>query len=135
MADEQVDLTDYETKYLACRDLRHAWEARGYYRGAYGGVRRLLTCLRCGTYREDRWEGGEVKRAYDYPEGYQLDHKVDGAEVRDAVVKRAKVYATQDTMLKALMGGKRGSTGKVIDLRDSRRSVPDTTRQRAAVSR
>ena len=48
-------LRELPDEYLACRDLRHAWEELGYFRerGGGGAIIRKLQCLRCGTLRRD----------------------------------------------------------------------------------
>lgn len=96
--DEVTIPDDYADAYLMCRDLRHAWEPHGYYRGAEGGIHRWLVCTRCGTERTDDWYGAEVRRHYAYRDGYRLPGRVHAVDVRDAVLDRVPVYGSQEEM-------------------------------------
>lgn len=131
-------LEEYADRYLACRDLRHAWETRGYFKQG-GATKRRLRCLRCKTVRYDAWEGFEVKRQYEYADGYLLDGRVYGADVRDELLRRNKVYADEESMIRALGGinGRRRRPSKprhenVIDLTDNAQRRA-TARRRASV--
>lgn len=96
---EGEGLRAYRTTYLACRDLRHAWDISGIYH-AGGEVIRELTCMRCGTSRTDHWSRSflDVRRSYDYPDDYRLDDRPEAYEIRTEVFRRAKVYDSADAM-------------------------------------
>lgn len=96
----EIDLTEQQLagyRHLRCRDLKHAWEPVGYFRGPTG-THRELECLRCGTVRTDRWNYGGVSRSYDYPDDYRLDGAVDSSAIRKAVLEAATVYETAEDM-------------------------------------
>lgn len=144
---EAPALDQLEEKFLACRDLRHAWAAAGYWKGNFGFVHRRLVCSRCKTVRLDRWEGGDVKRQYEYPDGYRVEGRVHAIDVRDELLRRVHVYGSQEEMMAALAGGKRraatkprsttasrGRHAKVVDITD-RSATRQHARARAAVSR
>lgn len=91
-------LRDLPDEYLACRDLRHAWEELGYYRerGTSGAIIRKLQCLRCGTLRRDTLSNSYSEKTthyYGHPEGYRIDGmgRAGMDEVRKEVVKRHQV--------------------------------------------
>lgn len=96
---EEEGLRSYRESYLACRDLRHAWDVSGFFH-AGGEVLRELTCLRCGTTRTDRWSRSflDVRRSYDYPDDYRLGDRPEAYEIRAEVFKRARVYDSADAM-------------------------------------
>jgi hypothetical protein len=94
-------LRDLSDEFLACRDLRHAWEELGYYRergsGRAGGpIIRKLRCLRCGTLRRDTLANAFSEKTthyYGHPDGYRLEGqgRLPIDEVRREVVKRWEV--------------------------------------------
>ena len=99
--------------YLACRDLRHAWEELGYFRergsGRGGGpIIRKLRCLRCGTLRRDTLSNSYTEKTthyYGHPEGYRIEGMGRAAmdEVRKEVVKRHQVVTlTSDELAQEL---------------------------------
>lgn len=95
-----MSLDSYDRRFLACRDLRHAWTEVGYYRDAMGGVHRWLMCSRCGTERYDSW-AATVSRNYDYPSGYLLPGQhIKPAEVRAEVLARVTVHPSLDALQK-----------------------------------
>jgi hypothetical protein len=100
-------------EFLACRDLRHAWEPLGYFRergsGRTGGpIIRKLRCLRCGTLRRDVLSNSFTEKTthyYGHPEGYRLEGAGRTAmnDVRQEVVKRQRVVTvTHDELLAEL---------------------------------
>lgn len=103
---EEEGLSKYRDAYLACRDLRHAWDLSGFFH-AGGEVVRELTCLRCQTVRTDRWSRSflDVRRSYEYPPDYRLGERVDGYEIRREVFTRARVYESADDMHRAVITG------------------------------
>jgi hypothetical protein len=99
--------------FLACRDLRHAWEELGYYRergsgGAGGPIIRKLQCLRCGTLRRDTLSNSYSEKTthyYGHPEGYRIEGmgRAGMDEVRKEVVKRHQVITlSHDDLLEEL---------------------------------
>lgn len=96
--DEGIIPDDYSDTYLACRDLRHAWEPHGYYRGAEGGIHRWLVCLRCRMERTDDWLGSQVRHRYNRPDGYRLPGRVHAVEVRNAVLDRVPIHRSEEEM-------------------------------------
>jgi len=103
-------LRDLPDEFLACRDLRHAWEELGYFRergsGRGGGpIIRKLRCLRCGTLRRDILSNSFAEKTthyYGHPEGYRLEGMGRAAieEVRREVVKRHEVITlTHDDLV------------------------------------
>jgi hypothetical protein len=94
-------LRNLPDEYLACRDLRHAWDELGYYRergtgGAGGPIIRKLQCLRCGTLRRDTLSNSYSEKTthyYGHPDGYRIEGMGRAAmdEVRKEVVKRHQV--------------------------------------------
>src|SRR5688500_8404333 len=89
-SDSEVEapvLSELDEKHLACRDLRHAWTPEAYWKGNFGFVHRRLKCSRCKTVRLDRWEGGDVKRQYQYPDGYRVEGRVHAVDVRDEILR------------------------------------------------
>ena len=102
-------LRGYDETYLLCRNLGHTWEIMGYFRGAPGQVWRDLQCQRCGTERTDRWlrSGERIAGRYNYADNYKLetDGRMVAIDVRLEVIRRATVYANEETML-AEMGGR-----------------------------
>jgi hypothetical protein len=100
-------------EFLACRDLRHAWEELGYYRergsGRAGGpIIRKLQCLRCGTLRRDTLSNSFSEKTthyYGHPEGYRIAGMGRAAidDVRKEVVKRHEVITlSHDELLEEL---------------------------------
>jgi hypothetical protein len=80
----------FDTRFLDCRDMGHAWErASDVVRSNSGGVRsfkRTLKCLRCETMRQDEYKVGDVVtargRRYAYPKGYQVKGGMSRGEAR-----------------------------------------------------
>lgn len=101
-------LRGYDETYLLCRNLGHVWEIMGYFRGAPGEVRRDLRCTRCDTERQDRWlrSGERISGRYSYAADYRLetDGHMAAVDVRLEVIRRATVYANEETMLAGLKG-------------------------------
>jgi hypothetical protein len=102
-------LRGYDEVFLDCRDLRHQWAVDGYYRTPEGQVHRDLTCGRCGTERTDRWDrasGDRLPSHYRYVGGYKVDsfdgERVGPNDVRLEVLRRVKVYASEEQMLAAM---------------------------------
>lgn len=87
---------DYDERYLVCRDLRHAWEELGWYRGSGGAIHRFLICSRCRTERHDDDYAVEMRRYYHYPEGYRIDGRIDQKLLRIALRDRAKIHRSAD---------------------------------------
>jgi hypothetical protein len=97
--------------FLACRDLRHAWEPLGYFRergsGRGGGpIIRKLRCLRCGTLRRDVLSNSFTEKTthyYGHPEGYRMEGAGRAAmnDVRQEVVKRQRVVTVTADELQA----------------------------------
>lgn len=104
-------LKDLPDQFLACRDLRHAWEELGYFRergsGRAGGpIIRKLRCLRCGTLRRDVLSNSFTDKTthyYGHPDGYRLEGMGRAAmeEVRREVVKRHEVITLTPDDLRA----------------------------------
>lgn len=138
-ADTTPSLDDYDEKFLACRDLRHAWQTYGMYL-AQGQPKRRVWCMRCKTVRDDDLTGVGTRHSYDYPQGYQLDGRVYAVDVREEVLKRSKVYKDEASMLRALARGSSNGTKRarrapnVIDLRDSVTERRAVARRRAGVA-
>lgn len=77
-------LQELPDKWLACRDMRHAWlvEEDFHVTVATGRrpqeIKRLLVCMRCAVEREETYhpvQGNGLERVhshYRYPSGYQL---------------------------------------------------------------
>ena len=101
LADPQDALRAYDETFLECRDLRHPWQALGYYRNN-GEVRRALVCTRCGMERTDVWSSGGARVGSNYaqPEGYAIrgTEHVSYAYVRVEVMRRANVYRSENQM-------------------------------------
>ena len=103
-------LRNLPDEYLACRDLRHAWEELGYYRERGGGaaVIRKLRCLRCGTLRRDTLSNSysdKTTHYYGHPEGYRIEGmgRAGMNDVRKEVVKRHEVVTlSPDELLEEL---------------------------------
>jgi len=106
-------MRDLPDEFLACRDLRHAWEELGYFRergsGRGGGpIIRKLRCLRCGTLRLDILSNSFAEKTthyYGHPEGYRLEGMGRAAieDVRREVVKRHEVITlTHDDLIAEL---------------------------------
>ena len=104
-------LRDLPDEFLACRDLRHAWEELGYFREQGSGrgrgpIIRKLRCLRCGTLRRDILSSSFADKTthyYGHPDGYRLEGMGRAAndEVRREVVKRHKVITLSQDDLRA----------------------------------
>jgi len=107
--DAEAALTGYAEQFLLCRDLRHSWAVRGYYRKE-GVVVRSLVCDRCGTERTDRWRAsGERDRVvYRHPEGYELrGGRVHPIDVRRETLHRVAIYDSEADMLSDLLASRR----------------------------
>jgi hypothetical protein len=112
-----LDLTKYDDTFLECRDLRHSWVALGFYRHN-GHVQRQLQCSRCMTTRTDTWTpgGGRARNGrYRHATGYLLSGKPRNMSqgemnerVRAEVIRRHKVYTSEEQMLNALFGASKG---------------------------
>lgn len=103
------DLTQYNGRYLECRDLRHAWVTIGYYRKD-GNIARDLRCSRCTTIRTDVF-GYKKVTSYDYPDEYHLEGTTPMDVVRQEVFQRAVFHDTEidlrDTKRKQYSRGRR----------------------------
>lgn len=93
-------LEDLEDEFLACRDLRHAWDPPDWYMEPDGQVLRVTQCLRCKTQRIDVMnyaeQSGVETRQYLYPQGYRYhrdkeERPLTGREIRDEAQSRAKL--------------------------------------------
>lgn len=107
--DAEIALTGYDERYLTCRDLRHTWQNRGYYR-ADGLIRRKLTCDRCGATRIDGWRdnGERVNPSYEHPEGYVLQGgHVKGIDVRREQLHRITVFDSLEDLTSHALNGRR----------------------------
>lgn len=105
-------LRHYDGEFLECRrgNLGHAWRVVGYYKGEAGETWRNLECQRCESTAVDRWDsktGERHPRRYGYVEGYVIGdgEQVHGEDVRKEVIRRARVFASEQQMLEALTEG------------------------------
>ena len=109
--DDPKKIKDLADEFLACRDLRHAWEELGYFRergtggAATAPIIRKLQCMRCGTLRRDTLSNAFAEKTthyYGHPDGYRLvgQGRAGIDEVRKEVVKRSEVITlTHDELL------------------------------------
>jgi hypothetical protein len=107
-------LRAYDEDYLLCRNLGHVWSVVGYYRAPDGITARLLTCDRCETERTDRWTARTGERhqgRYRYAGSYQMGgfdgDRASATDVRVEVMRRATVYANEESMLASVMKGRK----------------------------
>ena len=111
--DDTVTVRDLPDDFLACRDLRHAWEPVAYFQERNGQTRtapviRLLRCLRCGTKRRDTLKNQFSEKTthyYGHPEGYKLSGtgRTPSDVIRKEVVRRAEVLVVgHDELIQAL---------------------------------
>ena len=101
-------LDGYDGDYLQCRNLGHVWNVWGYYRRG-SEVYRHLDCRRCRTERIDHWgtNGARLGNRYLYVEGYRIDRDDDDprlttTDVRIEMMRRAKVYSSEQAMLDSM---------------------------------
>lgn len=107
---ERANLREYDPKYLNCRDLRHAWERKGFFRTPDGTIRQVLQCLRCKAIGNDEFTRSGVRtrpRRYQYRDGYRIG-KLDPVTVRNEVVKRSHVFRSEQQMMDEVFNGKNG---------------------------
>lgn len=113
---EEVEIRQYDSTYLECRDMMHAWKTVGYY-NAGSCVERLLVCQRCRMQALDFLDQNGVKvrsRRYLYPDDYQVEGGYEKSDVRAERLRRTKVYASEATMRAAL---KRSTATKQVPAR------------------
>lgn len=84
-------MSAFDTGFLDCRDMGHAWErASDVTKERSGGVvsfSRVLKCQRCETVRQDKYVVGDVVvsakgKTYKYPKGYQVKGGMSRGEAR-----------------------------------------------------
>lgn len=83
-------MSAFDSRYLECRDLGHAWErASDVVRTVEGGVRsfkRVLQCTRCKTLRKDEFRVTDSVspkgRQYAYPKGYVVKGGLSRSDAR-----------------------------------------------------
>jgi hypothetical protein len=94
---EVGDVTELDTTFLECRDLRHAWKVMAWERiDNSDRILRTARCTRCRTERVDVMKdtGEMTTRQYHYPDNYLLkgftDRKVGlrVAHVREELIRR-----------------------------------------------
>lgn len=111
--EQALSLRKYDPIHLDCRDLKHAWQKKGYYRTPEGMVRRVLVCMRCGADGRDEFTPNMTRnrpRRYLLPDGYRIG-RLEQVEVRAESIRRARVYRSESEMLRAVFNGN-GKNGK-----------------------
>lgn len=97
-------LREQADEFLACRDLRHAWETTSPFYTVTPAIDanardtrivRDLVCTRCGTIRRDSFQNTKhglekFGTSYGYPDGYQMEGMVRG--VKPAALIREEEY-------------------------------------------
>lgn len=111
--DAMAALRRLDDESITCRrgsGIGHAWRPIGYWQGPNGETRRLSECARdCGTEKVDRWNqrtGERFPATYRYAEGYSLPEQPQAFEVRMELIRRARVFSSEEAMLEALTEGK-----------------------------
>lgn len=93
----------FDSRFLDCRDMGHAWERASDIvkeRGDDGVLRfsRVLRCSRCTTMRRDEFVVGDVVkpkgRGYTYPKGYQVKGGLSRGEARLLLVYPKRTVKT-----------------------------------------
>jgi hypothetical protein len=103
-------LRDLDDVSLTCRrgsGIGHAWRVLGWYQHG-DETRRSSVCDRCGTTKTDRWvkrTGERHAPRYEHPDGYSLPEQPQAYEVRMEVMRRARVFASEEAMITALTEG------------------------------
>jgi len=109
-SDAMRALRDLDDSSLTCRrgsGIGHAWRVLGSYQHG-DEQRRVALCERCGTSKTDRWvrrTGERHAPRYDHPDGYSLPEQPQAWEVRQEVMRRARVYPSEAAMITALTEG------------------------------
>lgn len=64
----------YPDEYLTCRDTGHSWRPTTASRDTDGTIHRTLTCITCGTHRNQTLDTGGyiITNTYTYKTGYQI---------------------------------------------------------------
>jgi hypothetical protein len=115
------DLRSKPDVYLDCRDLRHAWNRIGFFHfsGTRGqGTCRKAVCARCGTCRHSYYDddGSLLFTEYDYPDHYLLvgSGRVSTSDVRSEAMRRHRVYATEESLSRAIRRNPKKSDSRVV---------------------
>lgn len=99
-AEVEASLHTYDENNLECREM-HWWVQIGFFFDAFGDIRRRWRCVRCKTVKTNRMSpnGAYVgNTTYKHPDGYKVPG-VKRQQVRAEKIRRAKVYASEASML------------------------------------